>query len=97
MAKVTSKLQVTIPKALAEQFGIQPGDEIEWSASADAIRLFPRGSGHTGEEDSIESRLRSFDQATQRQIERETSPPVRRRGRVRGWKREDLNDSGRSR
>ena len=30
MAKVTSKLQVTLPKALADQYGIEPGDEIGW-------------------------------------------------------------------
>ena len=35
MAKVTSKLQVTIPKAIAEQYGIKPGDEIEFRPSLD--------------------------------------------------------------
>ncbi|PZP64635.1 MAG: AbrB family transcriptional regulator, partial [Azospira oryzae] len=29
MAKVTSKLQVTLPKALAQRYRIRPGDEIE--------------------------------------------------------------------
>ena len=33
MSKVTSKLQVTLPKTIADRYGIQPGDEIEWSAA----------------------------------------------------------------
>ena len=41
MAKVTSKLQVTVPKRLAERFEIAPGDEIEWEAAGDAIRVVP--------------------------------------------------------
>jgi len=28
-AKVTSKLQVTVPKALAAQLGIRPGDDVD--------------------------------------------------------------------
>ena len=28
MAKVTSKLQLTVPKAIADQYGIRPGDEL---------------------------------------------------------------------
>ncbi len=30
MSKVTSKLQVTIPRALALRYGIRPGDEVRW-------------------------------------------------------------------
>jgi AbrB family looped-hinge helix DNA binding protein len=36
---VTSKGQVTIPKALREQFGIKPGSEIDVVAGEDGIRL----------------------------------------------------------
>jgi len=39
MAKVTSKLQVTVPKALAERYAIRPGDEIAWEAAGDVIRV----------------------------------------------------------
>ena len=39
MAKVTSKLQVTVPKALANQYGIRPGVEIEWEPAGDTIRV----------------------------------------------------------
>jgi len=41
MAKVTSKYQVTIPKALADELGIEPGHDIEWSSAGDSIRLTP--------------------------------------------------------
>ncbi|HET8938830.1 MAG TPA: AbrB/MazE/SpoVT family DNA-binding domain-containing protein [Polyangiales bacterium] len=39
MSKVTSKLQVTIPKLIAERFGIVPGDEVEWEPGPDAVRI----------------------------------------------------------
>ena len=41
MAKVTSKLQVTVPKALAERYDLEPGDEITWEAAGDVIRVVP--------------------------------------------------------
>ena len=33
MAKVTSELQITVPKTLAAELGIRPGDDIEWAVS----------------------------------------------------------------
>jgi AbrB family looped-hinge helix DNA binding protein len=30
MPKVTSKLRLTVPKAIADQYGIRAGDELEW-------------------------------------------------------------------
>jgi AbrB family looped-hinge helix DNA binding protein len=42
MSRVTSKLQVTVPKAIAERYGIRPGDEIDWVPAGDAIRVVPR-------------------------------------------------------
>ena len=43
MAKVTSKLQVTIPKRIAERYAIAPGDDIEFVAAGDGIRIVPGG------------------------------------------------------
>jgi AbrB family looped-hinge helix DNA binding protein len=97
MAKVTSKLQVTIPKAIAEQHGIKPGDEIEFQSAGDLIRIIPPG-GRGRARLSLEERLRLFDEATARQREREkrmklpAQPP-----RERDWKREDLYDRDKSR
>ena len=96
MAKVTSKLQITLPKALATQYRIKPGDEILWVASGDAIRVVP--ARHRSAADSTDARLRLFDRATERQRERERerkSPP--RTLRARGWKREELYERGRTR
>lgn len=35
---MTSKLQMTIPKAIADQYGIRPGDRVEVQAAGEAIR-----------------------------------------------------------
>ena len=93
MAKVTAKLQVTVPKALAERYGIAPGDEIDWEAAGDVIRVVPPGK-RIGRDPR--QRVRLFDQATARQRAREKrhrrSPET-----TRGWTRDDLYDRGRSR
>ena len=44
MAKVTSKLQITIPKRIADEYGIRPGDEIDFEPAGDVIRLIPAGA-----------------------------------------------------
>lgn len=94
MAKITSKLQVTIPKRLAEQYGLKPGDEIDFQAAGEAIRIVLPGR-RPRQRLSPEERLRRFDEATARQREREThmklpaEPP-----RERDWKREDLYTRG---
>jgi AbrB family looped-hinge helix DNA binding protein len=94
MAKVTSKLQLTIPKRLAEQFGIAPGDDVDLQAAGDIIRLIPPGRRARTRLSAAE-RLRLFDAATARQREREKTmrlpaEPAERRG----WQREDLYDRG---
>ena len=94
MAKVTSKYQVTVPKAIADRYKIRPGDEIGWVAAGDVIRVVP-GDRQAAPEDR-ESRLRLFDQATERQ-RRRTSARKAGRPSERGWTREDLYGRGRSR
>ena len=47
MAKVTSKLQVTIPKQVADTYGIALGDEIEFIAAGASIRVVKSGGGPT--------------------------------------------------
>jgi AbrB family looped-hinge helix DNA binding protein len=97
VAKVTSKLQVTVPKVIADQYGIRPGDEIEWVAAGETIRVIPPGRRPAAAD--LEFRLRLFDEATARQRKRQAgggaSPSPARRGR--GWKREDLYRRGRPR
>ena len=91
MSKVTSKLQVTVPKAIAERFGIRPGDEIQFQAAGDAIRIEPAAKRKPL---SIEERLKLFDEATRRIRKRrwKGEPPKHR-----GWTREELYDRGRPR
>jgi AbrB family looped-hinge helix DNA binding protein len=94
MAKVTSKYQVTVPKVIAEQYGIHPGDHIDWVAAGDVIGVMPAGRQITTLD--RESRLRLFDQATERQ-RRRTLGRKTKQARDRGWRREDLYRRGRSR
>jgi len=94
MAKVTSKYQVTVPRTIADRYHIRPGDEIDWVAAGEVIRVIPPGKDHA--EDDRELRLRLFDQATERQ-RRRTSSRKTQQPRDRGWGREDLYVRGRSR
>ena len=48
MSKVTSKLQVTIPKAIAEQYGIRTGAELDRVAVGDSIKAVPRAPKSQG-------------------------------------------------
>jgi bifunctional DNA-binding transcriptional regulator/antitoxin component of YhaV-PrlF toxin-antitoxin module len=90
VAKVTSKLQVTLPKALAERYRIAPGDEITWEAAGDVIRVVPPRKKPAA---SIAARLRLFDQATERQRQRDSARPKDPEA-TRGWTRDDLYDRG---
>ena len=92
MAKVTSKLQVTIPKAIADRCGIRPGDEIEWEVEGETIRILAPRARHARLE--VAERLRLFDQATARQRAREAERPAERPARDRGWTREELYRRG---
>ena len=93
MAKVTSKFQVTVPKAIADRYSIRPGDEIDWIPAGDVIRVVPTRT--QAPSDDPTARLRLFDQATERH-RRRPSPGAHARG-DRGWTREDLYVRGRSR
>jgi AbrB family looped-hinge helix DNA binding protein len=96
MAKVTSKLQVTVPKAIADEFAIRPGDEIEWIPSGDGIRVIKRAASEQDREATVAVRLRAFDEATKRQAARGGTrrPPP---GSGRGWTRDELYRRGSSR
>ena len=96
MAKVTSKLQVTVPKAIADQYGIRPGDDIEWTSAGEAIRVVPMARQRAARGgSSLRTRLRLFDLATARQRQRQAATAATARPKDRGWKREDLYDRGR--
>lgn len=97
MAKVTTKLQVTIPKRIAEQYGIKPGDEVEFVPAGDVIRVLPPRQ-RLRSRLSPEERLRRFDASTarlreyQKDLPLPATPPTKR-----DWKREDLYTRGKPR
>lgn len=110
MAKVTSKLQLTLPKAIAEQYKISPGDDLDWLPAGEAIRVVKRAA-ESAEPATLEQRLQLFDQATTRQAKREREIRAHKRrqhGREkrprktgptarpaeRGWIREELYQRG---
>ena len=95
MAKVASKLQVTVPKALAAQLDIRSGDDVDWAISGNSLHVTP--SKDRRQVLDLETRLRLFDQATDRQRLRQRGAWVTPADGDRGWSREDLYDRGRSR
>lgn len=95
MAKVTSKLQVTVPKALAAQLGIRPGDDVDWTISGNSLHVTP--SKDRRQLLDLETRLRLFREATERQRRRQRDVRVMSADGDRGWTREELYDRGRTR
>ena len=95
MAKVTSKLQITVPKRLAAEVGIRPGDDIDWALSGHSLRVTP-AAGRRGALDHA-SRLRLFDDATERQRRRQQDMDDAPPQGDRGWSREELYDRDRAR
>lgn len=92
MAKVTSKGQVTIPKAIAVHYRIGAGDEVEFVAAGDAIRVIPPGT--KPDRKSTAERLALFDAATDRQLARQREGQRKDEVPERGWNREDLYHDG---
>ncbi len=103
---MTSKLQVTIPKAIAKQYSIAPGDDLLWVAAGEAVHVLPA----RGLPKPLDTawRLSLFDAASKRMRARELQQShqrsqERRRGKGtrakmdRGWTREELYQRGGSR
>ena len=86
---------MTVPKTLAQRYGIRPGDEIVWQAAGDVIRLLPQRAGAAT--DSVSQRLAIFDQSEARQRRRQRGRGKRKTVNDRGWKREELYERGRAR
>lgn len=87
MARITSKRQVTIPKAIADRYGIQPGDDVEFLPAGDAIRMHRRAIRPVSIDRT--TRVGLFDRATERQERRQAGRRAEPPG-DRGWRREDL-------
>jgi AbrB family looped-hinge helix DNA binding protein len=94
VAKVTGKLQITLPKALAERCGIRVGDELELRQISRSIQIDKRSTRDVSH--LRRDRLAHFDAATARQRARERTMRLTR-ARSRGWTREELYTRGRTR
>jgi AbrB family looped-hinge helix DNA binding protein len=103
MGKVTSKLQLTVPKAIADQYGIRPGDELEWVPAGESIRIqLVRRKAKGGHELTTEEKLALFDANMARidKLQAKQSAEAKAKGtRItrenRGWTREELYDDER--
>ncbi|WP_428115255.1 AbrB/MazE/SpoVT family DNA-binding domain-containing protein [Candidatus Poriferisodalis sp.] len=93
MSKVTSKLQVTVPKALADRYGIRPGDDIRFEEAGEVIRVVPASASAQVDLADVATRLRLFDVATERQRERDAVWTQVDAG-SRGWTRDELHLRG---
>jgi AbrB family looped-hinge helix DNA binding protein len=101
MPKVTSKLQLTVPKKIADQYGIRPGDELEWIPAGESIRVeLVRRKATAGHELTTEEKLALFDANTKWLNELQAEELKKNQGnRVtrenRGWTREELYEDER--
>jgi len=96
MAKVTSKLQMTIPKSVADRLGIRPGDELDVVVEGDSLRV---SRDRARPRLTADERLAIFEAAMARQDRRIRASGKRRppHGNDRGWSREDLYTNDRAR
>lgn len=66
MSRVTSKGQVTIPKEIRDELGIQPGDELRFEATEEGVVLrkeiqenrFEKWRGVADTDESVPERMR---------------------------------------
>ncbi len=95
---MTSKLQLTVPKKIADLYGIRPGDELDWVPAGDSIRVeLVRKKARSGEQLSPQERVALFnanmkwlDEIQAEQLKEAEANPVRITRETRGWTREEL-------
>ncbi|MCB9730950.1 MAG: AbrB/MazE/SpoVT family DNA-binding domain-containing protein [Deltaproteobacteria bacterium] len=89
MSKVTSKLQVTIPKSVADAYGIVAGSEVFFEPAGATIRLRVATAPLNLD---LDERLALFDAETERQAQRDSARCAVPPPSDRGWTREELYD-----
>ena len=100
---MTSKLQLTVPKAIADQYGIRPGDELEWIPAGESIRVeLVRRKAKAGQQLTAEERVALFDanmkwldELQAKQLKKAKAKGTRLTRENRGWTREELYDDDR--
>jgi bifunctional DNA-binding transcriptional regulator/antitoxin component of YhaV-PrlF toxin-antitoxin module len=91
MAKVTSKLQITVPKAVADAHALRTGSEVQFESAVDCIRLVV-GKPRSGL--SKDEKLRLLRESGERQKARNARWNGLETPHSRGWKREDVYERG---
>lgn len=87
---MTSKLQLTVPKSIAEAYRIAPGSELIFEAAGEVIHLRHQRANVAPDKDA---RLQRFQQAWQRQLGRNQRYQGEQQSTDitnRGWTREEL-------
>ena len=94
---MTSKLQLTVPKVIAEKYGIRPGDELEWIPAGDGIRVQLVGNNDVKAQGGAAERLALFDENTKwldqlqsEDLKRLKGGNIRTTRENRGWTRDEL-------
>ena len=94
---MTSKLQLTVPKAIADQYGIKPGDELEWIPAGDSIRVELLNKSRAGQKLTQEEKLALFDANSKwldelqaKELQEAKAKGTRLTRETRGWTREEL-------
>jgi len=91
VSRVTSKLQVTLPKAIADLHHVRPGSEIQFESGIDCIRIVV---GKSRLELPLEEKLRLLKEMRKRQQLRNNDFRRPAKAVRRGWRRDDLYERG---
>jgi hypothetical protein len=93
MSTVDANLRTEVPQSIAERYGIKPGVLLDWVPIGEIIQVVPLHN--SASELPLEARLRSFDEATQRQVHRNAMrPELKPNLGDRGWSRDELYSRG---
>jgi AbrB family looped-hinge helix DNA binding protein len=90
VSRVTSKLQITIPKAVADAQGIAPGSDVFFESAGEVVRLRTTAGDAPAAQRPVAERLALFDAATRRQARRARRSRAEAAGTGRGWTRDEL-------
>lgn len=110
MSRVTSKLQVTLPKAIADRYGVVPGAELIFEPAGESIRVLvarePAAAPTAGAGLALDERQALLEAVAQRQAQRnrryrlKVGAGTSRKtsgAEARGWSREELYTRARTR
>ncbi len=95
MSKVTSNLQITIPRTLADRYGIRAGDEVRWEVREAGPLMLPERSARA--RPAPAERAARFREAVDRvrSLQADVRPASPRADR--GWTRDDAHGESRAR